>query len=286
MNSANKTADDPRIKEWEQCRGTIAHFDTILADLRKFGFSLNTGLLTASAFLGFLGVQTTKDAPAIPLEARAAPFIAIMVLITALFSVDSYYQVLLSGAVERALDLEVKTDPHIRVTKYLSINAMHTRSTYVTLFLYLLLLVTAAGLGLLATGGECLELWKTGPLGLLRLAIAAIASSRGLIWMALGAVTCAFLYKFRWKKQKPEWRMLAIGGAVILWFTVGLGAFTFTFASASAASAPAIAWVVGLAVLLAIYIEFYWLWIAIKSGLYRFKDRKWPEGPGKEASPN
>jgi hypothetical protein len=32
-------ATDAQKKEWDACRETIARFDTILADLRKFGFS-------------------------------------------------------------------------------------------------------------------------------------------------------------------------------------------------------------------------------------------------------
>ncbi len=284
VTSAIKTSDDLRIKEWEQCRATIGRLDTILADLRKYGFSLITGLLTASAFLAFLGVQTTASLSPPPTEARAAPFIAIMVLIAALSSVDSYYQVLLSAGVERALDLEVKTDPHIRVTKYLSVNAMHTRSTYVTLFLYLLLLATAAALGILATGGLGLKLWTSGPLSLPQLAISAIRSWGGLIWLALGAVAaCVLFYKLPRKKEKPKWRGLAIVGAITLWFTLGLGVSMLAWAASNRPSVPAVSWVVALAALLAIYVELYWLWVALKSGLYRGKERGWPEGEAKSA---
>ena len=72
-----------------------------------------------------------------------------MVLIAALFLVDSYYEVQLSAAVERALDLEAQTDPPVRITKYLSINTWLTRVNDVTLWLYVVLLGVAEALGLL-----------------------------------------------------------------------------------------------------------------------------------------
>jgi len=146
------TTDDLRFEDWKECRNTIGRLDQLLADLRKYGFSIITGLLTAGAFLG--KASTT--------DLSAAVFVTVMVLVAALFSVDTYYQVLLSGAVERALDLEVVTDPRIRVTKYLSINATDSKISYLILFLYLALLATAGGLGLLATGGLNLALWFIG----------------------------------------------------------------------------------------------------------------------------
>jgi hypothetical protein len=89
----------------------------------------------------------------LPIEARTAVLMAIIVLIAALFSIDNYYEVLLSAAVERALDLEVQTDPPIRVTKYLATNAIATKAPGVTVGLYLFLLATTAFLGLLMLGG-------------------------------------------------------------------------------------------------------------------------------------
>lgn len=145
-----QSAEDLRFKEWSECRTVVARLDTILVDLRKTGFAFVTALLTASTFLSLLGVPGASNATATPVEARGAAFIAIMVLIAALFAVDNYYDVLLSAAVERALDLETQMKPPVRLTKYLSFNAANTFSTWVTLLLYLILLGTAGGLGLLA----------------------------------------------------------------------------------------------------------------------------------------
>lgn len=142
------TADDLRFQEWTECRAIIARLDAILVDLRKVGFAFVTALLTASTFLSLHGI-TTQSVPDIPVQARAAAFTVIMVLIAALFFVDSYYEVQLSAAVERALDLEALTDPPVRITKYLGINTWLTRVNDVTLWLYVVLLAVAEALGLL-----------------------------------------------------------------------------------------------------------------------------------------
>jgi len=95
--------------DWQECRATIGRMDTVLEDLRKYGFSLVIGLLTASGLLG----GAANNQPVLPLAS-----LIIMVLVVALFGVDLYYQVLLSGTVERALDLEsASATPHLRITK-------------------------------------------------------------------------------------------------------------------------------------------------------------------------
>jgi hypothetical protein len=114
--------------------------DQILEDLRKYGFTIITGLLTAGAFLGKPGTT----------DSNAEVFIAVMVLVTALFSIDIYYQVLLSGAVERALDLEAQTKPPIWVTKHISENAKKCGIHFIIVVLYLALLGTAGGIGFFA----------------------------------------------------------------------------------------------------------------------------------------
>jgi len=44
-------------EEWKICRETIDRFDGILVDLRKYGFSILTGLTTAGSFLDSLPQQ-------------------------------------------------------------------------------------------------------------------------------------------------------------------------------------------------------------------------------------
>lgn len=133
------SVDDWELREWSECRATIARMDTILEDLRKFGFSLVTGLLTASAFLA----GTARP------EAAVASFVAVMVLVTTLFSVDTYYSASMSGAVERALDVEARRQPPILLTRTIHTNCHRASVVWVTLGLYLGLLVVALGMCLI-----------------------------------------------------------------------------------------------------------------------------------------
>lgn len=132
-------ADDVPFQEWTECRTSIGRFDTILEDLRKFGFSLVTTLLTASAFLGFAAPTA---------QTRVLTSIAIMVLVTVLFGVDTFYQVLLLGAVERAIELERQMKPEMLISKRLHDYATNTWAFELILGLYVGLLVTTALLGL------------------------------------------------------------------------------------------------------------------------------------------
>lgn len=49
--------------DWQECRVTIGRMNTILEDLRKYGFSLVIGLLTASGLVG----GTANNRPVLPL---------------------------------------------------------------------------------------------------------------------------------------------------------------------------------------------------------------------------
>ena len=48
---------DGWFKGWGECRALIGRLDTILSDLRKYGFTLVTGLFTASALVGGFGYK-------------------------------------------------------------------------------------------------------------------------------------------------------------------------------------------------------------------------------------
>jgi hypothetical protein len=85
-------------EEWAECRQTTARLDSILIDLRKYGFSIITGLLTAGSFLGF-------NSPTASLQVGV--IIVTMVLIVILYWMDIYYQNLLYGAVLRSIFLEI-----------------------------------------------------------------------------------------------------------------------------------------------------------------------------------
>jgi len=85
-------------EEWKSCRETVTKFDNTLIDLRKYGFTIITGLLTAGSFLGF-------NEPTISLQVGV--IIVTMTLIVILYWMDIYYQNLLYGSILRTNFLEV-----------------------------------------------------------------------------------------------------------------------------------------------------------------------------------
>jgi hypothetical protein len=50
--SKEQKIDEYRFEDWKVSQNTIKYFDTIIADLRKYGFTLITGLMTAEFLLG------------------------------------------------------------------------------------------------------------------------------------------------------------------------------------------------------------------------------------------
>ena len=129
------TTGDLRFEEWRECRDLIGRLDGTLADLRKYGFSLVTTLLTA----GGIVTSLTNGRPA-----RAVASEVIMVLVAALFGLDAYYSTALGGAVDRALNLELLTRPRIWVTWYLRVSVVKAKSLLLTVTLYIALLATSS----------------------------------------------------------------------------------------------------------------------------------------------
>lgn len=116
--------------EWLECRVTVGRFDGYLADIRKYGFTLVTLLLTASALV----------TPANSAVDRPAAAIVILLLLLALFMLDMYYWVMLKAAVARAFCLEGATN---RISGVLKTQAQKSLATEVVIVFYgLFVLVT------------------------------------------------------------------------------------------------------------------------------------------------
>jgi hypothetical protein len=116
--------------EWLECRVTVGRFDGYLADIRKYGFTLVTLLLTASALV----------TPANSAVARPAAAIVILLLLLALFMLDMYYWVMLKAAVARAFYLEGAAN---RISGVLKVQAQASLATEVVIVFYgLFVLVT------------------------------------------------------------------------------------------------------------------------------------------------
>jgi hypothetical protein len=118
-------------QEWLECRVTVGRFDGYLADIRKYGFTLVTVLLTANALV----------TPANSAVDRPAAAIVILLLLLALFMIDNYYWVMLRAAVKRAAVLEGASN---RISGVLRTQAHNSWATEVVLAFYgLFVLITA-----------------------------------------------------------------------------------------------------------------------------------------------
>ena len=89
------------FEEWKSCIDQINKFDGYLIDLRKYGFTIITGLATAGSFLAF---QSPTQ------NIQVGVLVANIVLVGILYWIDQYYQNLLYGAVSRGLILEAVLD--------------------------------------------------------------------------------------------------------------------------------------------------------------------------------
>ena len=101
------------LDEWKECRTSIDRFDKLIVDVRKYGFTLITGLLTASAF-----AFVKLDSVSVPDAARVGVSLVLMVLVLGLFTVDRYLEIFLRSAVTRARALETALD--FRLTRMIS----------------------------------------------------------------------------------------------------------------------------------------------------------------------
>lgn len=99
MSNTEKDVNSYLFEEWKECRSSIARFDEIIIDIRKYGFTIITGLLSADAFL-FAKVEELQPREKVVIS------IVMMALIFALFVVDRCYEVFLLGAVKRAKKIE------------------------------------------------------------------------------------------------------------------------------------------------------------------------------------
>jgi len=87
------------LEEWKEARKSIDRFDNISIELRKYGFSIITLILSTSSIV----FDATKIQNPLPL--MIVP-IAIAILTLSVFLADSYYQVMLLATVLHARQLE------------------------------------------------------------------------------------------------------------------------------------------------------------------------------------
>jgi hypothetical protein len=109
MVSAGEDSNKNFMEEWKIARETLAKFDDRLHDLRKYGFSFITALLTAQSLL-------MSDSKALPDGVKVTVLIVTLTLIIALHLIDRIYQVIQEAVstrakiLERTLNLELTED--------------------------------------------------------------------------------------------------------------------------------------------------------------------------------
>jgi hypothetical protein len=88
----------PDDSEWKSCLEQTNKFDGYLFDLRKYGFTLITGLITAGSFLGFESGTGLVQVGVI---------VVTMILVRVLFWIDEYYQKALTRIQARGRFVEI-----------------------------------------------------------------------------------------------------------------------------------------------------------------------------------
>jgi hypothetical protein len=100
-NGNGKLENDKSFQEWKECNEKIAKFDNILIDLRKYGFTVASSLMTAGSFLG---LQTYTEFQPF----QIVIIFATMALVAVLYWLDIYYQTILAAIILRTQVLEKK----------------------------------------------------------------------------------------------------------------------------------------------------------------------------------
>jgi hypothetical protein len=178
--------------EWKECRATIDRCDKLLVDLRKTGFGFVTAIVGAATFLfakedpGGGGVAATAI-----LNAKAAIFCMLALLIVVLYWIDLSHQTLLGVAVERAQWLEDNVLA-FKLTGDISRGFVAAQAVGLGFFIYLMLLFAAAAIFWFSVSDKA-NLQRT---------VFEIAFVLGLATMTAGLLT--------WKRQWPLLVALAV----------------------------------------------------------------------------
>jgi len=108
--SANR---DLLLEEWKAARTVLSDFDERLHDLRKYGFTFITALLTAESILIPGPVEAAFQQPAIPDNIKLAVILVTLLLLVGIRLMDKHYRLFLSAAdiraviIERSLNIEL-----------------------------------------------------------------------------------------------------------------------------------------------------------------------------------
>lgn len=117
----SSNGDNRLLEEWKQARDVLKTFDDRIHDLRKYGFTFITALITVQGFLlPWVPPSGQQGAIGIPDPAKFGVLIATTLLIIVLRWFDGNYQGFLYGAatrakvIERFLNLELTDEISVR----------------------------------------------------------------------------------------------------------------------------------------------------------------------------
>jgi hypothetical protein len=189
--SSSSQSDDKNSQEWDAARDVLNNFDERLHDLRKYGFSFITGLLSVDAI--FAGPST------IPLSWKLAALIATLCLIVSLNLVDRNYRVIQLAATIDAQFLERRSDVNLTQTISRIYNDAHVKFFFQTVYIMFTLAALLLGWFILADSSYYLLLLVAFGVAMYGLAWCTLyprqdRSSRWLGTFALGFISvCAIL---------------------------------------------------------------------------------------------
>src|SRR2546430_9815160 len=185
MQASNDDLTDNRLEEWKAAREGLTKFDDRIHDLRKYGFSVVTTLLTVSGFLSTTGTTQVGD------QVRVTVTAAIMLLIVALRYMERNYQMfqrataIRARILERSLNLEL-TD---------KISAWYSRGKlWHADFVYTFFAIAAFFVGLSATVSSLYRLSLAIPMLLTFLALLAMQQyldlDKGYVDLSINRLQC------------------------------------------------------------------------------------------------
>jgi hypothetical protein len=143
-----KTENDNQMKEWDKAREVLKDYDERLHELRKYGFSFLTGLLTVDVFATKVITNATTPTPtptAIPEIFNLGIFLVTLILIIALHLLDKNYRVFQQAANTRANVIERKLN--LELSETMTERHRMANVDWNVFFVYLLFILGTTGIG-------------------------------------------------------------------------------------------------------------------------------------------
>jgi hypothetical protein len=188
--------NDNQYKEWEKTREVFKDYDTRLHELRKYGFSFVTALLTVGSFL----TQTITDQISTATETEIKTpmsnvfnlgvFIVTLLLIVALHLFDKNYRIFEQAAYTRAVVIERKLN--MELTEIIGARHRNRNINFNVFCVYSMFIWGVAGIGIAILHSDLnLMYWLIG---------SACAAWFAIIWQSV-----TLRIQFRNKDRQEDW---------------------------------------------------------------------------------